>query len=338
MGVNLKELTNPKEITLKELAHSTIAIDAFNQLYQFLASIRLSDGTELKNSKGETTSHLVGLLARTTTLLEHNITPIYVFDGISPELKAAERLKRGIRKTHAQEKYEQAKQTGNIDEMKKYAQQTSKLTTQHITEAKHLLRLLGVQTIDAPSEAEAQAAYMAQQGIVDYCASQDYDALLFGTPKLIRHLNSTGKRKIAGTSAYKSIQPEIITLKEVRETNNLTQEQLINLAILLGTDFNTGGVKGIGPKNALKKVQEHPKREELLQHINWGFEQSFEDVYNTIAHMPVEKNIELIAPKQNPEALTEYLQETCEFSESRIENTLKKLANKTAQTGLKQFF
>jgi len=51
MGVNLKDLITPEPISFSDLKGKTIAVDALNSLYQFLASIRQPDGTPLMDSK-----------------------------------------------------------------------------------------------------------------------------------------------------------------------------------------------------------------------------------------------------------------------------------------------
>ncbi len=71
-----------EKIDLDDLAGRTIAIDAYNTIYQFITIIRQPDGTPLMDSKGRITSHLSGLFYRTISLVEHRITPVYVFDGI----------------------------------------------------------------------------------------------------------------------------------------------------------------------------------------------------------------------------------------------------------------
>ena len=94
------------------------------------------------------------------------------------------------------------------------------------------------------------------KGDADLSASQDYDSILFGTPYLVRNLTISGKRKIPGKDLFVDVVPEIITNENVLNSLNFSREQLIQVAILIGTDYNPGGIKGIGPKKAIEIVRE----------------------------------------------------------------------------------
>jgi len=267
MGVNLKPIIVKRDISFNEIKGRRIAIDAYNALYQFLATIRQIDGKPLMDSQGNVTSHLNGLLYRTVNLLEKDIRPVYVFDGKPPELKKAEILRRMEQKSEAIIKYEEALKRGDLEEARIYAQQTSKLTTYMVDEAKKLLTYLGVPWVQAPSEGEAQAAYMVVKGDVWASASQDYDSLLYGAPRLIRNLTISGRRKIAKRNMYINISLELIFLEEVLKKLDITRVQLIDIAILLGTDYNPGGIKGIGPKKALELIKRYGGLEKIIKII-----------------------------------------------------------------------
>ena len=267
MGVNLKPIIVKRDISFNEIKGRRIAIDAYNALYQFLATIRQIDGKPLMDSQGNVTSHLNGLLYRTVNLLEKDIRPVYVFDGKPPELKKAEILRRMEQKSEAIIKYEEALKRGDLEEARIYAQQTSKLTTYMVDEAKKLLTYLGVPWVQAPSEGEAQAAYMVVKGDVWASASQDYDSLLYGAPRLIRNLTISGRRKIARRNMYINISLELIFLEEVLKKLDITRVQLIDIAILLGTDYNPGGIRGIGPKKALELIKRYGGLEKIIKII-----------------------------------------------------------------------
>jgi flap endonuclease-1 len=196
LGVNLRDLVPKTSIRLEDLSGKSMAIDAYNALYQFLAIIRQPDGTPLKDGSGRITSHLSGLLYRTSNLVELGIKPIYVFDGVPPTLKEAEIKRRMKVKEEALIKYEQALKEGKIEEARMYAQATSRLKDYMAEDSKRLLDLMGIPWVQAPSEGEAQAAHMVKRGDADYCASQDYDSLLFGAPKLVRNVTISGRRKL----------------------------------------------------------------------------------------------------------------------------------------------
>ncbi len=163
MGVQITELLVKKEINLNELANKVIAVDSHLFLYQFLTTIRQRDGSLLIDSKGRVTSHLAGLFTRSTKLIEAGLKLVYVFDGEPPKLKHEERERRKKVKIEAQKKYEEAKKKEDLEEMRKYAARTTRLTPEMIEEAKKLIKALGIPVVEAPSEGEAQAAYMVKK-------------------------------------------------------------------------------------------------------------------------------------------------------------------------------
>jgi flap endonuclease-1 len=265
LGVDLGDLVSHRKITLDDLSGKTFAVDAYNALYQFLAIIRGPTGVPLMDRQGRVTSHLSGLLYRTTNLAERRIRLVYVFDGTPPALKETEIKRRRAIKVEAAVKYETAIARGEVEEAKRYAQATASLKDLMVEDAHRLLEYLGVPYVQAPSEGEAQAAYMAARGDVWAAASQDYDSLLFGVTKLVRNLAISGKRKLPMREAYVQVDPEIIELAATLESLGLTREQLIDLGILIGTDFNPDGFKGIGPKTALKLLRENGTIEGIAQ-------------------------------------------------------------------------
>ena len=269
MGVNIRELIPQEAVRvvsdLRELRGRIIAIDAYNALYQFLTAIRQPDGTPLMDSKGRVTSHLSGLFYRTINFVEAGVKPVYVFDGKPPELKARELSERTAVREEARRKYEEAVAAGDIEAARRYAQMASRLTTEMVEDAKKLLSAMGVPWVQAPSEGEAQAAYMALRGDVWATASQDYDSLLFGAPRLVRNMTISGRRKLPRKNIYVEIKPEVIELEKVLKLLGISREQLIDIAILLGTDYNPEGVKGVGPKTALKLIRTHGNIEKALK-------------------------------------------------------------------------
>lgn len=342
MGVKLTELLKIKEINFDDLKGKTVAIDASNHLYQFLSSIRERDGSLLKDSKGQVTSHLVGLFSRTTNLMQKNIKLVYVFDGKVPELKHAETARRKSIKIEAQKKYEDAAERQDVEEMKKYASRTSRLTPEMIAEAKKLLLALGIPIVQAPAEGEAQASYMTQKDVYAI-ASQDADSLIFGAKRVIRNLSITGKKKMPGKLNYTDVSPELIILKENIEHLNITQDQLIALSILIGTDYNTGGIKGIGPKNALKLVKEYKTDfDAMFKHAKWDehFGYSWKEVFDTIKNMPVTDDYSLNWGKINKDEVVKLLVHEHDFSLERVNSSLEKAAEaeKAQKSSLAKWF
>lgn len=344
MGLQLKDLVVKETITLRQLQGKILAIDSYNILYQFLTSIRSPDGTVLTNSQGQVTSHLIGLFSRTTALMEAGIKVAFVFDGKPPQLKQKTWEKRKAAKKIARQQLQEAILAEDQQSMKKYAARTAKLTTEILNDAKTLIAALGLPIIDAPAEGEAQAAYMVKKGDAFACVSQDYDNLIFNCPTLLRNLSLAGKRKKKGAYGYVTVQPEIIRLSVVLKDLAISHEQLVWLAILMGTDYNPGGIKGIGPKTALKLVKKFPKPELLFSEVEWEShypDLSWKELITTIVNMPVTDNYALEWKSPDEDQLRKLLVNQFEFSEERISKKLeaiKQLQGKATQKGLSSFF
>lgn len=341
MGVNIADLLQKKELTLEQLSGKVIAVDAHLFLYQFLTTIRQRDGAPLMDSKNNITSHLSGLFSRSVKLMQKGIQLAYVFDGKAPELKQQERERRKALKQEAQIQYDAALESHDLDAMKKYAGRTARLTKEMIAEAKELVLALGIPMIEAPSEGEAEAAYLVKKGVAYAAASQDADSLLFGCPRLIRNLSLAGKKKKQSKLAFEEVQPELISLADTLASLKLSQAQLIALGMLVGTDFNVGGIKGIGPKNALKLVIKHGEDfDALFAEAKWVFPQSWQEVMKTFTEMPV-MDAELVWKEPDEEQLKDLLVRRHEFSEERILSSLEKLKagkEQKTQKGLSDFF
>ena len=247
-----------------------VAVDGNGELYQFLALIRLRDGTPLKDSKGRITSHLSGLFYRTTRLMaDHALKLVFVFDGAPPTLKAREVAKRRAVKMKYEADHAAALARGDLDEAYSKATMTSRLTREMIAEARELLRLMGVPTVQAPSEGEAQAAHMAASSPDIWAASKDYDSLLFGAPRLVRFLSISGKEFLPSKGRFvRSCRRRSCSIS-CCDGWGITREALVDLAMLVGTDFNEG-IKGIGPKKALALVQRYGRIEDMPAEIRDG--------------------------------------------------------------------
>ncbi len=340
MGVNLSGIVPRKEINFDYLKNKSVAIDAFNALYQFLSSIRGQDGSYLMDSKGKVTSHLQGLFSRSLNLIGRGIKLVYVFDGEAPKLKFREQRERSERKVLAEQKYKTALDEENLDEMYKYSKQFIRLNEEMIEESKELISALGIPVVQAPSEAEGQVSFMCKSKLVDFAASQDYDALLFGAPKLVRNLTLSQKRKIRGGKIVYTFL-EFIELQSVLKELKLNQDQMIALGILIGTDFNPGGVKNYGPKKALKLVQENKNIKDfdkMFKELNVDFD--WKEVYEIFTNLPVEKNIKIRWGNVNEDKVVKLLVDKHDFNFERISNSLKKYKeeNKNAnQKGLGDF-
>ena len=340
MGCKIIELLESKQIEIEDLAGKKLAVDSHNLLYQFITTIRQRDGSPLTDSQGRITSHLQGLFARTTKLMKANLKLAFVFDGKPPELKEAEIEKRRKIKIEAQKLFQKAVESKNVEEMQKYGGRFSYLTKEMIEESKELINALGNPVIQAPSEGEAQASYMVKQDDCYAVVSQDADSLLFGAKRAIRNLSIEGRRKVPRTLTYIKVNPEIIDLEENLKKLNLTQDELIILGILSGTDFNPGGIKGIGPKKGLKLIQENKNDfEKIFDSVDWTFPYSWKTVFDTFKKMPIEKDYDLKWKDVDHNKVIEILCEEHNFDRQRIENSLQDLTKKPkSQKGLGEWF
>jgi flap endonuclease-1 len=344
LGVNLKDLVPKTQLSLQELVGKSIAIDAYNALYQFLAIIRQPDGTPLKDNSGRVTSHLSGLLYRTSNLVEMGIRVAYVFDGIPPILKEIEIKRRVKIKEEATVRYEKALAEGKVEEARTYAQATSRLKDYMEEDSKRLLTLMGIPWVQALSEGEAQAAYMNRIGVTNFCASQDYDSLLFGAPLLIRNLTISGRRKLPNKPVYVDVVPETVELNKALTELGITHEQLVDIGILVGTDYNPEGVKGIGPKTALKLVKEHGSLERLLQTQlkDAEFPVDPQRIRDIFLHPKVTDAYTLKWLKPDVEGVVGFLCRERDFTEDRVRKALEKMskgiAEEKAKTTLDAFF
>lgn len=341
MGIALKELVKGKEIEIKELANKVICIDGPMLLYQFLTTIRQSDGSYFTDNNGNPTSHLIGINSRITKLIQLGLKLVVVFDGKPPELKKKEQEKRKQLKQEAEEKYQIAMEKQDFSEMKKYASRSVHLTKEIIEESKEFLEAFGIPVMTAPSEAEAQCSYMVKKGDAFAVATQDTDALMFGCPRIIKNLSLLGKHKKANKLDYQTYKPELIQLSDVLNSAGIDHEQLILVSILVGTDFNPGGIKGIGPKNAIKIVKENLSKEKLKEYFKEKANFDFDEIYETIKKVPTTDDYVLEWKNIDEQKIIEILINRHNFSEERVKKnleTLRELSETKKQSSLESFF
>ncbi|MFH1240433.1 MAG: flap endonuclease-1 [Candidatus Diapherotrites archaeon] len=332
MGTAIGELLEKEEFSLEYLEGKLVGVDSFNILYQFLSSIRSYDGTPLMDSKGRVTSHITGLLYRTTNLLQKGIKPIFVFDGEPHILKEETRNERKKIRTDAKEKYEQAKEEGDAEKAKKYAQQSVQLTSEMIEESKKLLQLMGLPVIQAPSEGEAQASHMVAQGKIYGCVSQDYDSLLFGAKRLLRNVTVTGRRKLPGRNVYIDVKPEKIELEKTLQKLGITREKLIWIGILVGTDFNEKFPK-VGAKTAVKLVQENNSFEDIIKATNHTPDFDYKEIEELFMKPEFTDDYKIEFNSPDKDAIIKFLCTEHDFSEERVSSALKKIETKLEETG-----
>jgi len=329
MGVDIGGLFTKEKITFQDLHDRIILIDAYNVMHQFLSSIRQRDGTPLKDAEGNITSHLSGLFQRTANMVEARIKPVYVFDGIPHPLKEKTLALRKQRKEKAEKEWQEALKQGDLKKAKTKAQQTSRVTEEIVNQSKTLLEALGIPHVQAPQEGEAQACYMVKKGDAYAVGSQDFDCLLVGTPILIRNLTSSSRRKLPGKNAYASVHPKMIRLHQNLERLSISHKQLVDLAILVGTDFNQG-VHGIGPKRGLDLIKKNGNIENVIAKIGGESAPTFDEI-NMVRSLFLQPKVtdeySLHWSKPDERQVLEILCEQHQFTRNRVESTLEKYAS-----------
>jgi len=337
LGVNLTPIVVKRVVSLDDLRGKSFAVDAFVVLHQFLALIRGRDGSLLTDSDGRVTSHLVGLAFRTTRLIaDYGMRLVFVFDGRPPELKRAEVESRREAREKSEEEYRAAVAVGDYKTAFSKAVMTGRLTSEGIADAKRLLDLLGIPWVQAPSEGEAQAAYIAARGDVWASNSQDYDSLLFGAPRLVRYITIQGEEWLPSKGRARKLQPEIIELEDLLQGIGVTREQLIDLTILIGTDFNQG-VRGIGPKTALKLIRTHGSIEGLSPEIVAKLPPDVDAIRRIYLEPDVTDKYSLEEGGLDEEGLHGFLCGERSFSRERVETMVRRMRRARGQSSLSRW-
>jgi len=342
MGVRIGDIIPEKAVektSLKKLSGKTIALDAYNILYQFLAIIRGADGRPLMDRRGRVTSHLSGLFFRTVNFLVEGLLPVYVFDGRPPEMKRTTIEKRMAVREEAGRLYEAALESGDLEAARLYAQRAATLEKYMVESAVDLLDAMGVPFVMAPAEGEAQAAYMAAKGSVYASGSQDMDSLLFGSPRLVRNLSIVGRRKLPRRNEYVEVEPEIIHLQKVLEELQISREQLIDIGLLVGTDYSPQ-IRGVGPKTALKIIKEYGSLEKAVEAGAIEVTFDIKAVRDLFLRPQVTDDYVIEFKQPSEERVIEILVEEFDFSRERVKKALDELRQATEKksSSLDAFF
>jgi flap endonuclease-1 len=327
MGVKFKDIITPEKIGFNDLDGKIIAIDAANTLYQFLSSIRQNDGTPLMDNQGNVTSHLTGILYRTSAIVEKGIKPIYVFDGKPSEFKDETVKERRLIREEAEKKWKAALKEGDMETARKYATRSSRMSPYIVDSSKKLLDIMGIPYVQSFGEGEAQASYMVANGDAWAVASQDYDCLLFGSPKIIRNLTLSGN--LANL--------EFLELKKVLNELELSRDQLIDVALMVGTDFNNG-IKGVGAKTGLK-IAKTSSLEKYLKEKKIDLGLATDDLRNIFLNPEINKNYDIKWKSVDEEKIIDFMCLNHNFSEERVLSAVKKMEKvKTTQKSLTDWF
>lgn len=326
MGVDLGDAIPREKIELQDIGGWTLAVDAYNTLYQFLAIIRGPSGEHLMDSRGRVTSHISGLFYRNINLMELGIKLVYVFDGKPPDLKMEEIERRSAQRREAKDQYLKALQAGEMTQARKFAEASTVLRRDMVADAKRLLEAMGIPYVDAPSEGEAQASVMAAEGSVNAVASQDHDSIIFGAPVLVRNVTISGKRRLPSKGIMINVVPERITLKSVLDATGLSREQLVDFAILLGTDFNPDGFEGVGPVRALKYLKKYGGLEKVSELKDEISKVNYAAIRELYLHPPATAGIKPEWKMPDPDALVTLLVDEHSFSPERVKAALARVA------------
>ena len=321
MGVKLKDIVEPESISFKDLEGRVVSIDAFNTLYQFLSTIRQRDGRPLTDEHGNVTSHLSGILYRNSSMIEKDIKPIYIFDGKAPELKSETQAKRREIRDEAEQIYKEALKAGDTEKARKFAMRSSKLSPEIIESSKKLLTLMGIPYVEAKGEGEAQAAYLVANGDAYAVASQDYDCLMFGAKRVVRNL--------AVSSNLGDL--EFYQLDKVLRQLNVTREELVDMGILIGTDF-CEGLKGVGAKTALKLAHNGQLKEKIAE-LQKESTHDLDEVRNIFLKHNVNTDYKIKWEKPNKDKLIEFMCYEHGFSVERVSRASDRLKNLNSSQG-----
>ncbi len=339
MGVNISDIIPAKERRLKDFRSRKIAVDAYNTIYQFLSIIRQPDGTPLMDSRGRVTSHLSGLIYRTSNLLKEGMSPVFIFDGKPPDLKRRTVESRAEAREVAKKEWEEALAAGDMEKAFSKATRAATLEKDMVAQSKELVSKLGLPYVQAPSEGEAQASHMSSRGDVWATASQDFDSLLFGSPRLIRNLTITGKRRLPSKRISIDVHPEEIDLKTALSSLEIERKQLIDLSLLIGTDYNPG-IKGIGPKKALSLIRQHGNLETVMEKEGFAIDNA-EEIRQIFLNPDITEDYRLEWKDPDEEGVLDFLCGGFDFSENRVRGALEKIAearNARQQKSLDSWF
>ena len=145
LGVSLTPILKREQTSFKALYGKSFAVDASIELYQFLALIRKPDGSLFTDPKGRVTSHLIGLLTRTSRLVtDYKLGPAFVFDGRPNPLKRATIEARRKVQQKAQTEYVQAIAARDYSRAWSKVVMTGRVTGEVLADAKRLLSLMGI--------------------------------------------------------------------------------------------------------------------------------------------------------------------------------------------------
>ncbi|MFB6093730.1 MAG: flap endonuclease-1 [Halanaeroarchaeum sp.] len=324
-NADLRQVAVVEEVEFDDLEGDVVAVDAHNWLYRYLTiTVKFTEDGVYTTDAGEEVANLIGVVQGLPKFFEHDLTPVFVFDGAVTDLKAAEIEERREAKAAAREKMETAAEEGDAVAAARYEARTQRLTDTIQETTRELLCLLDVPVVEAPAEGEAQAAHMARtDDRVDYAGSEDYDTLLLGAPLTLRKLTSRGN-------------PELMDFESTLERHDLTWEQLVDVAILIGTDFNDG-LEGYGPATALDAIHEHGDLWGVLDEAGAEIERAAE-IQSLFLDPDVTDEYDLdLDPSPDVAGAREYVTEEWGIPNDEVARGFERIEEAVTQTGLDRF-
>lgn len=322
-NADLRDLAVIEPVSFDDIGGSVVAVDAHNWLYRYLTTtVKWTASEAYTTADGVEVANLVGAVQGLPKFFEHDLTPVFVFDGAVAELKSEEVERRREQRERYEEDLEAAREREDPIAVARLESRTQRLTDTIVETTRELLALLDVPVVDAPAEGEAQCAYMARQGVADYAGTEDYDALLFGAPQTLRQLTSSG-------------DPELMDLEATLAEHGLTREQLVDVAILCGTDFNEG-IRGVGPKTAVSLVREYDNIYAVLENRS-------EDIphVDRLRALFLDPAVSDVSPDTdiNPDVAgaRAFVVDTWEVDPDEVERGFERIEEATTQTGLDRF-
>ncbi len=319
-NADLRQLAAIEEVSFDSLEGSTVAVDAHNWLYRYLTTtVKWTNDSAYTTTDGTEVANLIGIVQGLPKFFAHDLTPIFVFDGAVTDLKADEIAERKEQREQYEEQLEAAREEGDPVAVARLESRTQRLTETILETTRELLELLDVPIVEAPAEGESQCAHMARQGTVDYAGTEDYDALLFGSSYTLRQLTSKG-------------DPELMDFEKTLTTHDITWEQLVDIGLLCGTDFNDG-ITGIGPKTGVKLIREHGNINAVLEHR--GEDIPHVDRLRELFLQPNVRDV-TVATELNPDvaAAREFVIDQWEVSADEVERGFERIEETLVQTGL----
>ena len=267
MGCKLTPIVKTEEISFSRLKGKYVAIDGANFLIRYVAKLNSFDN-KLKSQNKDPISHYIGLFYFIINLIEKNVKPIFVFDGIPLREKKKIPAERNMKVLEYWKKF-QRDDYKREDKFKNYLLDFNFLYEKSVVESTEMIKYMGIPVVKAPSDAEAQASRIVRDGHAFGVLSHDYDTLLYGSKNMLKDVD------------FKNDKLTLISLERNLENLGINYNQLIDMALLIGTDFNKNGIKGIGPKKALKLIKKFHNLEiinEKFTELDFDF-QKLRDVF-----------------------------------------------------------